>query len=194
MFSSLTRRLLLPAAAGCGLSLLSALPADAHGVAGGGLIAGASHPLLGIDHLLLLVGVGGVASLAGSQVLLFAIGGAVLGALLGSLGTSLPGAELLAAVAVAALGLILLQGQRGQQAPRISLLGPVVAAAVTVHALLHGQEHAGTAAWWVGAAAASAAVVALTDLLLRRLDPRWTRALAVGLSLAGLCLAMAPLV
>jgi urease accessory protein len=193
MTSPLTRRLLLPAAAGCGLSLLSALPAGAHGVAGGGLIAGASHPLLGIDHLLLLLGVGGVASVAGSQVLLFAIGGAVLGALLGSLGTSLPGAELLAAVAVAALGLILLQGQRSQQAPRLSLLGPIVAAAVSVHALLHGQEHAGTAAWWIGAAAASSAVVALTALSLRQLDQRWTRALAMGLSLAGLGLALVPL-
>ncbi|KMM16957.1 hypothetical protein SYNGFB01_07355 [Synechococcus sp. GFB01] len=193
MSSPVTRRLLLPAAAGCGLSLLSALPAVAHGVAGGGLIAGASHPLLGIDHLLLLVGVGGVASLAGGQVLLFAIGGAVVGALLGSLGSTLPGAELLAALAVAALGLILLQSQRSQQAPRVSLLGPIVAAAVSVHALLHGQEHAGTAAWWIGAAAASAAVVALTALSLRRLDQRWTLGLAVGLSLAGLGLALAPL-
>ena len=47
------RQLALAAAAGLGLSLLSALPAGAHGIAGSGLVAGASHPLLGLDHLLL---------------------------------------------------------------------------------------------------------------------------------------------
>lgn len=191
VFSS--RRLLAPAAAGLGLSLLSALPASAHGVADGGLLAGASHPLLGLDHLLLLLGVGGVASFVGAQVLLFAIGGALVGAVLGALGGQLPGAEVLAALAVAALGVVLLQSQRSTQAPQLGLLGSIVAAAVAVHALLHGQEASGTVSWWLGAGLASAAVVGITYALLRRLDPRWTRALAMGLSLAGLGLALAPL-
>ena len=58
MTSNLSRSLLLSSAAGLSLSLLSALPASAHGGADAGLIGGALHPLLGIDHLLLLVGVG----------------------------------------------------------------------------------------------------------------------------------------
>jgi urease accessory protein len=193
MFLFPSRRLLAPAAAGLGLSLLSALPASAHGVADGGLLAGASHPLLGLDHLLLLLGVGGVASFVGAQVLLFAIGGALVGAVLGALGGQLPGAEVLAALAVAALGVVLLQSQRSAQAPQLGLLGSIVAAAVAVHALLHGQEASGTVSWWLGAGLASTAVVGITYALLRRLDPRWTRALAMGLSLAGLGLALAPL-
>lgn len=191
VFSS--RRLLAPAAAGLGLSLLSALPASAHGVADGGLLAGASHPLLGLDHLLLLVGVGGVASFVGAQVLLFAIGGALLGAVLGGLGGQLPAAEVLAALAVSGLGLVLLQSQRSSQPPQLGLLGAIVAAAVAVHALLHGQEATGAMSWWLGAALASSAVVGITYGLLRQLDGRWTRLLAAGLSLAGLGLALAPL-
>ena len=53
---------LAAAAAGLALSLLSTLPAGAHGLASAGLAAGASHPLLGLDHLLLLLGVGGAAA------------------------------------------------------------------------------------------------------------------------------------
>ena len=189
-----TRRLLGPAVAGLGLSLLSALPVSAHAVADGGLLAGAGHPLLGLDHLLLLLGVGGVASFGGGQVLLFAIGGAVIGALLGAGGGQLPGAELLAALAVAALGAVLLHGQRRTLVPQPGLLGSIVAAAVAVHALLHGQEAgAATGAWWLGAALASSAVVGITYSLLRQGDPRWSRLLAWGLSLAGLALAVAPL-
>ena len=56
-------RSLVPAlAAGFGLSLLSGLPAGAHGLATGDLLTGGLHPLLGMDHLLLLVGVGAAAA------------------------------------------------------------------------------------------------------------------------------------
>ena len=77
---SSARPLGLAAAAGFGLSLLSALPVQAHGAADAGLLAGASHPLLGLDHLLLLLGVGGMAAYVSSGVLLFALGGALVGA------------------------------------------------------------------------------------------------------------------
>lgn len=191
LFSS--RRLLAPAAAGLALSLLSALPAGAHSVADGGLLAGASHPLLGLDHLLLLLGVGGLASLVGAEVLLFALAGALLGSVIGVLGGQLPGAEVLAALAVTTLGVVLLQCQRSAQPPQLGLLGSVVAAAVAVHALLHGQEASAAASWWLGAGLASAAVVGITYGVLRRCDGQWTRLLATGLSLAGLGLALAPL-
>ena len=58
MRSSSPRSLLLTGAAGLGLSLLSALPAAAHGHADASGLAGALHPLLGLDHLVLLVGIG----------------------------------------------------------------------------------------------------------------------------------------
>ncbi|MFM8660277.1 MAG: HupE/UreJ family protein [Cyanobium sp.] len=190
---SSARPLGLAAAAGFGLSLLSALPVQAHGAADAGLLAGASHPLLGLDHLLLLLGVGGVAAYVSSGVLLFALGGALVGALLGSFGGDLPAAEVWAALAVSALGVLLLSLQRSQRSPQLSLVGSVVAAAVAVHALLHGQEASSTLAWWLGAGFASAAVVGATVLVLRRLHSRWTLALAAALSLTGLALAVAPL-
>jgi urease accessory protein len=181
------RQLALPAAVGLGLSLLSTLPGHAHGSADAGLLAGASHPLLGLDHLLLLLGVGGVAAYVSGSVLLFALGGALVGAVLGSFGGDLPAAEVWAALAVSALGLLLLALQRSQRSPQLGLVGGVVAAAVAVHALLHGQEASGTTAWWLGA------VVGATVLLLRRLSSRWSLTLAAALSLSGLVLALAPL-
>jgi urease accessory protein len=126
-------------------------------------------------------------------VLLFALGGALVGAGLGSFGGDLPGAEVWAALAVSALGLLLLRMQRSVRSPELGVVGAVVAAAVAVHALLHGQEANGTLSWWLGAGLASTAVVAGSFVLLRRLDNRWTLALAAGLSLAGLALAVAPL-
>jgi urease accessory protein len=189
-----TRQLLPAAAAGLGLSLLSALPAGAHGLAEGGLISGATHPLLGLDHLLLLLGVGAVGSYVGSQVLLFALGGGLIGALLGSAGGQLPGAEVVAALAVSALGLVILQLERMRQRPALAVVGSLVAAAVAVHALLHGQEApASQPGWWLGALTASGAVVGLSFTALRRLPVRWTLVLAAALSLAGGLLALAPL-
>ena len=189
------RQLALAAAAGLGLSLLSGVPAQAHGVADAGLLAGASHPLLGLDHLLLLLGVGGVAAYVSGSVLLFALGGALVGAVLGSLGGNLPAAEVWAALAVSGLGLLplQLQLQRSQRSPQLGLVGSLVAAAVAVHAMLHGQEATGSMTWWLGAGLASAAVVVSSFVLLRRLNSRWTLVLAAGLSVAGLALAVAPL-
>lgn len=187
------QQLALPAAAGLGLSLLSALPASAHGGAGVGLAAGASHPLLGLDHLLLLLGVGAASSFISRSLLLFALGGALIGGTLGASGLDLPAAEVLAALAVSAVGLLVLQSARGRQAPALGAIGSVVAAAVAVHALLHGQEASGGALWWLGAAAASTAVVGVSGLVLSRINRRWTLLLAGGLSLAGLALAVAPL-
>jgi len=187
------RQLALAAAAGLGLSLLSAIPTQAHGMADAGLLAGASHPLLGLDHLLLLLGVGGVAAYVSASVLLFALGGALVGAVVGSLGIDLPGAEVLAALAVSGLGVLLLLLQKSPRSPQLGLVGSAVAAAVAVHALLHGQEASGTLTWWLGAGLASSAVVGVTFVLLRRVSSRWTQAMAAGLSLAGLALALAPL-
>ena len=186
-------QLALAAAAGLGLSLLSALPAGAHGLASGGLAAGASHPILGLDHLLLLLGVGATAALTGPSVLLVALGAAVGGGLFGAFGGSLPAAEPLAALAISALGLALLAWHRHQ-----SLVVVAVAAAVAVHAMLHGQAASGSGVellgWWLGAGLASAAVVGVSLLTLRQLLPHWGQRLATALALAGGLLALAPLV
>ena len=51
--------------------------ADAH--LGGGFVAGFLHPISGVDHLLLLVGIGAAASCISAQLLLWALAGAIGG-------------------------------------------------------------------------------------------------------------------
>jgi urease accessory protein len=186
------RSLALAAAAGLGLSLLSALPAGAHGLATGGLLQGIGHPLQGLDHLLLLLGVGASAASIDSLLLAFALAGAVLGALFGASGGSLPAAELLAALAVVAVGLLLLQRRRGTRQPGLALAGSVIGAAVAIHAMLHGHEAPAAVAWWLGAGVSSAAMVIASFALLRRLPEAWTMRLALLLCIGGGMLALVP--
>jgi len=198
MMSTTLRQLAPAAAAGLALSLLSTLPAGAHGLASAGLAAGASHPLLGLDHLLLLLGVGGAAALVGPSLLLVSLAAAVVGSLFGAFGGSLPAAEVLAALTVSGIGLVLLACQRSHQLGRQGLLTVVLAVAVAVHAMLHGQEASGSVSellgWWIGAALASTAVVAATFAVLRQSNPAWGLGLATGLTVGGGLLALAPLV
>lgn len=198
MPSPTLRQLAPAAAAGLALSLLSALPAGAHGLASGGLAAGASHPLLGVDHLLLLVGVGGAAALAGPTLLLVALAAAGVGSLFGAFGGNLPAAEVLAALTVSGLGLALLARQRSHQVGGQGVLTVVLAVGVAIHAMLHGQEAGGSASellsWWIGAALASTAVVGATVAVLRQSPPAWGLGLAAGLTVGGGLLALVPLV
>lgn len=192
--NSSARALALAGSAGVLLSLLSALPAAAHGLAGSGVISGALHPLTGLDHLSLLVGVGALAARLDRRLLWSALAGAVTGGVFGAAGGWIPAAELLAALAVTALGLLLLAARR----LRLGLLpmplsGVVVGCAVAIHALLHGREATGDPGWWIGAAVAAAAVVAVSALLLRRCDARVARLVAIGLGLIGLLLALVPM-
>lgn len=188
-----TRSLALAGGAGFALSLLSGLPASAHGLAAGGWPSGFAHPLLGLDHLLLLVGVGAASSAIDASLLAFALAGAVFGSVLGLAGAALPWAEALAALAVSAVGLLLVRTLRGSGGrPAAGLAGAVVMAAVAIHALLHGQEAPGPLGWWLGAGVASALVVGISSLLTRRLNARWSLALAVLLCLAGGVLALVP--
>ena len=149
MTSKLTRSLLSSAAAGLSLSLLSVLPAGAHGSAEHGVIDGALHPLLGLDHLLMLVAVGLCAAQAGRQVLGYALAGALIGSVFGSFGGQLPGAEVLAALALSAVAAVLVVVLRGLCSRQILAL--TVAGGVSVHALLHGLESSGSSFWWAGA-------------------------------------------
>ena len=185
------RSLALPALAGLAMSLLSTLPAGAHGGAGATAIDGALHPLLGLDHLLLLVGVGLSAARFGPQQLLLALGGGLLGSLLGSIGGQLPAAESLAALAVSGLGVVLLLSLR--RAAAQPLLGPVLAAGMAIHGLLHGQESSGTPGWWLGALLSTGAVVGASWVVGRQLNPRLLQAGAAALVLLGGALCLAPL-
>lgn len=182
---------LIALAAGATL-LLGSHPAQAHGSAAGGLMGGLAHPLLGVDHLLLLLAVGAAASLLSGRLLVWAAVGAVVGAMAGVGGLLVPAAEMWAALAVAALGGLILAAVRGRRTGSrplgagdtdtpdatsslrgLDMLGgPLVAASVAIHALLHGQEApAGEASllWWSGALISSVLVCGGTFQLVRKL-------------------------
>lgn len=182
------RRLSFPAAllAAAVVLLVGSHPAQAHGTAGSGLLSGLLHPLLGLDHLLLLAAVACAAVLLSGQLLFWAGGGAVIGALIGSQGVVLPAADLLAALMVAALGLLLLLPAPGR------LAGPVVAVAVASHAWLHGLEAplgSGGPAWWAGALLAALAVLAASGAALRVMPRQTSRLAPVLFIVGGVCLA-----
>jgi urease accessory protein len=186
----------LPAALAASLLLLGSLPAQAHGAADGGLLGGVLHPLTGLDHLCMLIAVGTAASFISSQLLLWALGGALLGAAFGFGGSSLPAAELLAALAISAVALVTLLasrlGRRANGASLPLLAGLSVATGTAVHALLHGLEaprDGSTLLWWGGALLISVLVSGLSCVLLRRLPLVITRCAAMALLVVGAVLA-----
>ena len=190
--------------AGCSLlaTLLLDQPAQAHGFAqAGGIsqasgIAGFLHPITGADHLLLLIGVGAAGSCISPQLLLWALAGAIGGGVYGAIGGSLPGQELLAALAITALAVLVLRSLQPKQSPQLGFCAALVAAAVAVHAMLHGLEapaEGAAALWWLGAFAGSALVSGGSFLVLRRLPLAWNRGLALLLALSGGVAALAPI-
>jgi len=133
-------RLLLPIAT----LALSAGPAAAHHPMGGampttlleGLLSGFGHPVIGLDHLAFLIGLALIAGLAGWGVIRASI--FVLASLVGVVsawqGLVLPGAEILVALSVIAIG-IALAARRDASA---NLWAPLLAVA----GLAHGQAFA----------------------------------------------------
>jgi urease accessory protein len=200
------------------ITLLGSHPAQAHGRAVGGLMGGLSHPLLGLDHLLMLLAVGAAASLFSGQLLVWASAGALVGALAGAGGLTVPAAEVWASLAVAGLGGLTLAaiGQRrsvsgrfgaadeasslapaGVSAALAALSGPLVAAGVALHALLHGLEapsDASSPLWWSGALISSLLVCVGAYQAFRHLPAAVTKASAVAFLLIGGWLALAPVV
>ncbi|MFN9546711.1 MAG: HupE/UreJ family protein [Cyanobacteriota bacterium] len=191
--------------------LLSSHPAQAHGSAASGVLGGLTHPLLGLDHLLMLLAVGAAASLLSARLLLWAAVGAIGGAAAAAWGAQLPAAELLAALAVAAMGGLTL-GVMGEQTrvPRgvasaeangtlavtSTLSGLVVAAAVAIHAWLHGQEAPAdgtTLLWWSGVLISSVLVCGGAQQVFKTLPLAITRAAAATFLVLGGGLALAPL-
>jgi len=180
--------------------IFSSLPAEAHGVAAGGAWGGLTHPLLGLDHLVMLMAVGTAASFISARLLLWALGGAVIGAAVGLTGSGIPAAELLAALAVSVMGgVILLAGKASNTSkgnPLTSLSASVVAVGVSLHAMLHGLEapaDGSTVLWWGGALLSSALVCGATYLLLKKLPGVRPQAAAWAFLAIGGLLAWAPL-
>ena len=178
------------------LALLLDHPAQAHGIAHGGLAAGFLHPISGVDHLLLLVGIGAAASCISAQLLLWALAGAIGGGVFGAMGGTLPAQEFLAALAITAVALLVLRSLHSQQSPQLGAFAALVAAAVAVHAMLHGLEAPADGSallWWLGAFSGSVLVSGGSFLALRRLPLAWTRGVCVLLALCGGVAALGPI-
>ena len=180
--------------------MLGTNPAHAHGLAQGGLVGGLTHPLLGLDHLFMLMAVGTAASCTSAQLLVWALGGALVGALIGFTGWSAPSGELLAALVISAVGaLTLLAGRFANTVTSdgiTSISGAVVAGGVAMHAMLHGLEapkDSSTLIWWSGALISSLLVCGGTYLLLKKLPVSVSKAAAVAFLAIGGLLAFGPL-
>lgn len=119
---------------------LSSLPAYAHTGIGAvyGLLDGVLHPLIGLDHLLVMLAVGLWAAMRGGRALwllptafLTAMGA---GAALSLLGFTLTAAESWVALSVSAAGMLVWRNTRMSSALAVAL--------VAVFALVHGYVHA----------------------------------------------------
>ena len=183
------------------MAILGSHPALAHNSAAGGALGGLSHPLLGLDHLFMLMAVGTAASFISSQLLLWALGGAVIGAAMGFTGVSVASAEVMAALAISAVGALTLLAGRFAKTSNPNALtvcsGGVVAAGVAIHAMLHGLEapkDSGTLLWWSGALLSSVLVCGGTYLVLKKLPVSVSKAAAVAfLAIGGFLALIGPL-
>ena len=123
--------------AGASIAAVSALPANAHETMGAGLSGGFIHPFTGVDHLLVMLSVGGLAALRGSRadlgIPLAFLGALVGGALLAVAGAALPVVEPMVLASLLAVGCLF-----GASA-RIS--SGWAAAVVAFFAVFHGMAH-----------------------------------------------------
>jgi urease accessory protein len=176
--------------------IVSSTPAQAHGAAAGGAIGGLLHPLLGLDHLALLLAVAAAAAAISWQLLLWALAGALAGGVIGFAGGSVPAAEVLAALSISAVGLLLLSAGQVARIGTGSLGGVVVAAALAIHGMLHGLEapqDSSTWLWWGGALVGSICFCGGAALLFKHLPAPWIKRLALAFVLLGGLLAFGAL-
>nr|WP_298682694.1 HupE/UreJ family protein [uncultured Dongia sp.] len=131
-------RLAAPAALTLPALTLLATPAFAHtGLHGFGFAAGLSHPFSGLDHMLVMAGIGiWAAQLGGRNLWLVPVafvGTMLLGAGLALVGSPLPQVELGIAGSVIAIGLLISLGTK--------LPSAAASALVALMALFHGHAH-----------------------------------------------------
>lgn len=122
-----------PLALGSGLALAH----PGHGAEQGGLVAGLTHPWLGLDHLLAMVAIGlwslRQGALVRTAVPWLALGGMVVGASIAALGLSLPGVESAIALSVLLAGIMV--------ASLVRLPSTLGMALVVAFMLFHGYAH-----------------------------------------------------
>lgn len=150
--TKLTRTALAATAA-----LLAANPAFAHHAMGGvlpstfgqGLISGLAHPVIGIDHLAFVIGVGLLAALTPLRFVLplAFVGGTLGGAFLHLASLNLPGAELFILGSVLLMGVAILKQTRLDP----KLMGAAFAAAGLFHGYAYAESIVGAETGVLGA-------------------------------------------
>ena len=118
--------------------LFTPLFAHAHNIpGGGGLAAGFTHPLLGWDHLLVMLAVGIWAAqkfgAARWQIPSAFVGAMMLGGIFGALGMNVPGVEFLIMLSVPVVGWIVIE--------RVKVKTSTSAALAGFFAFFHGMAH-----------------------------------------------------
>ena len=133
-----------------GLLALTPSAAFAHHPGGGmapqnpleGLVSGLAHPVVGLDHLAFVVGVGLLAALTAHRFtapLLF-VGATVLGTLLHLMAFDLPAAKFVIALSVAAIGVLALTGRNYS----LAAIGALFAVAGLFHGYAYGEAVVGS--------------------------------------------------
>jgi urease accessory protein len=190
------------AALALGLGLVP--PAAAHHVMGGGLpgtvweglLSGLGHPVIGIDHLAFVIGVGALAYLMGRVVLLplVFVAGTVGGCVLHIAGYNLPTPEFVIAATVALAAALVAMRLK----PRTDLLVGFLAWAGLFHGYAYGESIVGAettplAAYILGFGVIQGCVAVGSALALRAVVGRdWlSEASAMRLAGAGLALVAA---
>lgn len=109
----------------------------AHSVGGGGILAGLSHPVLGLDHLLAMVCVGILSAQIGGRAIwtipMTFVGVMLIGGLLGMSGVPFMSVELGITFSVIVLGLALAVGKKFPIGVALLFVG--------FFALFHGHAH-----------------------------------------------------
>ena len=161
-----------------------------------GLLSGLGHPIIGVDHLAFIVGVGLISHLVGLLTLLplLFLAGTVLGCFLHVQGYDLASSELAIALSVAIAAVVL--------APRVripvGLLAPLLVVAGALHGYAYGEsivgaETAPLAAYIVGFAAIQYEVAVGSGVALRMMVGRdlVAEATATRIAAAGVALVAA---
>ncbi len=158
-----------------------------------GLLSGLGHPIIGIDHLAFIVGVGLISHLVGRLALLplLFLAGTVLGCFLHVQGYDLASSELAIALSVAIVAAVLALRVRIP----VGLLAPLLVVAGALHGYAYGESIVGAettplAAYIVGFAAIQYGVAVGSGVALRMVVGRdlvaeatATRVAAAGVAL-----------
>jgi urease accessory protein len=183
---------------------LSIEPALAHHVMGGrmpatfadGLLSGLGHPIIGLDHFAALIAVACLASVhrAGALLVVGFVLAMITGVAVHVRGATVPGAEIMVALSVIALGAALLRDRSLNTGAALGLFAAV--GLIHGYALgesIYGAESSPLAAYFIGLAAVQAAVALGAMLAARAVLQRPPGVLAlrlVGAGIAGIGLAI----